>query len=364
MRSNGTSAVLVLPHHTNVTGRRLPAQVYTGLRHSDMNHGVKEWWWARPSKMGEQKSPTSPQNDSISSQKRGAETWRDRKATLELDSKRSPRKSKLKARSPSKGELQASHLNDSSSKERSTEAFYVISLQDVPGAHRTNSGRRDRFLQSWRDVCGNSTQTKTTQIEFQFCHGILNRHAGGLFGIGVASSFVNCIEKAKSNGSDWIYIFEDDASLANHDFCDPEYRRKNIWKNRDDNYLTLLGGHAYQCADDIVDNHVPLSFSWGLYGSVIPKSSLSSLSARLTNEIKKQKNKRRRVSHDGAIHRFARREGKRIFAIIPDIVHHRRGGFSNTWMHIAKRDFTGVHKGCRQREEGGNVTHQPPHTDT
>ncbi|GMI05948.1 hypothetical protein TrLO_g5629 [Triparma laevis f. longispina] len=104
--------------------------------------------------------------------------------------------------------------------------LYVISLQDVPGADPHNADRLVEFQRDWAALCG-------LEFTFQFCPGVLDKRRG----FGITQSFVDCFERAISDGASNPIFFEDDARLFNADFC-----RGVDWTDLPkDTFVALLG---------------------------------------------------------------------------------------------------------------------------
>ena len=86
--------------------------------------------------------------------------------------------------------------------------LYVISLQDVPGADSHNAERLVTFQREWAKLCG-------PEFTFQFCPGVLDERRG----FGLTRSYVDCFERAISDGAANPVFLEDDARLFNANFC-------------------------------------------------------------------------------------------------------------------------------------------------
>ncbi len=220
--------------------------------------------------------------------------------------------------------------------QRPTEAFYVVSLQGVNGAHDSNAGRLDKFRADWLSVC---TSYGFPSPRFQHCPGVLSP----IHGHGLTQAFVTCFEHALDGQAETIIIFEDDARLFRDDassntmseaFCNPAFRHK-LWNENlpKDALAVLLGGWKWGLKpDDGLD--VPaqgISFrkvehSYGTYGFALRRESVSQLQRHFITTLESSGP----LAPDETWHPFAWGLGKENYVTEPLLVWHE-GGHSNTW---------------------------------
>lgn len=199
--------------------------------------------------------------------------------------------------------------------------LYVISLQDVPGADPHNAGRLVEFQRDWAALCG-------PEFTFQFCPGVLNERRG----FGVTQSFVDCFERAISDGAANPIFFEDDARLFNADFC-----RGVDWTDLPkDTFVALLGGWHFRFGSNSVEGYKELTFSSGAYGFMVPRHNLKTLAEGYRWDLNSTSTEKLWgcgkdcLSPDESWYIHAKQAKKRIYAVDPLVVMHP-AGWSNTW---------------------------------
>jgi hypothetical protein len=207
----------------------------------------------------------------------------------------------------------SSGTNSSYAKSR----VYVVSLQGVPGADPSNSGRLDKFVAGLTTTCGADV------FEVMHCPGELNPRRG----FGVTRAFVRCMERAVADGVDMALFFEDDARLKSSDFCSGEYRA-SLWSRLPpDAYLLLLGAHVIQYVAEAKDGFRPSRMSFGAYGFCVPQKYLEHLRNGFVHDLRSKSDM---ISPDAEFYTHARRRRKVVYIASPFIVKHS-AGWSNTW---------------------------------
>ncbi|GMI07514.1 hypothetical protein TrLO_g8236 [Triparma laevis f. longispina] len=209
--------------------------------------------------------------------------------------------------------------------------LYVISLQDVPGADPHNAGRRDQFQRDWAALCG-------AEFTFEVCPGVLDKRRG----FGITQSFVNCFERAISDGAANPIFFEDDARLFNADFC-----RGVDWTDLPmDTFVALLGGWHFRFGSNSVEGYKELTFSSGAYGFMVPHHNLKALTEGFRSDLNQTSTEKLWgcgkdcLSPDESWYKHAKLTNKRIYAVDPLVVMHP-AGWSNTW-HKHRKGVGGV----------------------
>jgi hypothetical protein len=195
-------------------------------------------------------------------------------------------------------------------------SVYVISLQGVTGADPRNEGRLDDFSQSWRERCGFSTQIRV-------CPGEVHPRRG----YGLTQTYVKCFQQAIHDGDDYSIFVEDDARLHTSEFCDSVYR-DSIWsESTSDVLLILLGAHAIKYGHPSQKRILPLTYSHGSYGFMVPRENLISLRDHFSSDLLRGNGP---LSPDISWYDLASHVKKHIYMISPVVVKHMKG-FSNTW---------------------------------
>jgi hypothetical protein len=116
-----------------------------------------------------------------------------------------------------------------------TSRMYVLTLDGVPGAHSSNTGRFARMREAWAASCPNDSMV------FDVCLGITHP----IRGHGVASAMKQCLDLAIRDGVDYAFFLEDDARLEGNatEFCQREIRDSFVRSMPDDALVVLLGAH-------------------------------------------------------------------------------------------------------------------------
>ncbi|CAD7940170.1 unnamed protein product [Amoebophrya sp. A25] len=209
------------------------------------------------------------------------------------------------------------------------EAFFVISLQGVKGAHKNNDGRLDKFYSRWQKSC-NETQT----FQFRQCAGVPDQTRGE----GITKAYIECLGKAMKTGAKRLYFFEDDAEMRDTRFCSKTFR-EDLWKRAPDStFLLLLGAHTIHPSNNSqLKAHLDKAFqatrhSFGLYAITIPLRSAYALRAGFEQDVYRGGV----LDPDVALYHHGRRLGGNATDVIvtaPTLFAHA-AGWSNTWSHF------------------------------
>jgi len=212
---------------------------------------------------------------------------------------------------------------------------YVISLQDVAHARIQNSGRLDAFLKDWAAKCNR-------QISFKVCPGIRNQDVQAIKGTdfigtgrgyGITQAYIECLERALHDRQAVSIFLEDDARLADTNFCNID-NQNVIWKSRpSDTLLMLLGGHNWKLgSQDRFKQHFRwMQYSLGAYAVAVPYENLKTLQEWFRNDISHGAHfLTESLSPDISWYELAENQNKRIYAVDPLVVYHNMS-YSNTW---------------------------------
>ena len=227
--------------------------------------------------------------------------------------------------------------------------YYYVTLDGVPGADAMNSGRREMFLEAWKDECGDG-------IVFEECTGVLDPLKGG----GLTMTFIKCLEAAYGGGGeggggkepavDAVFFFEDDARPFDGMICDPAHRERILREAPSDAMVLLTGGHGFVLRErqeggggrgreeggadgELLVEYVRLKQSFGTYGfAVVGEARMRQVRDMLEQEREECFWKKRKCSPDLCIYQGG--EGDGIYAVNPLQVDHMQGAFSNTWSEL------------------------------
>jgi hypothetical protein len=114
--------------------------------------------------------------------------------------------------------------------------MYVLTLDGVPGAHSSNTGRLRRMREAWAASCPEDS------ISFEVCLGVTHP----IRGHGVVSAMTQCIDRAIRDGVDDAFFFEDDARLESNatELCQQRSRDNFVRNAPDDALLVFIGAHT------------------------------------------------------------------------------------------------------------------------
>jgi hypothetical protein len=198
-------------------------------------------------------------------------------------------------------------------------SVHVVSLQGVTGAHPANEGRLDNFSQSWREMCG-------SRIQIRVCRGELDPRRG----YGLTKTYVKCLQQAIEHDGDYSIFLEDDARLITSEFCDSVYRDSILSESRSDGLLVLLNAHGIKYGRPSQKRILPLTYSLGSYGFMVPRENLISLRDHFSSDLLRGK---ATLSPDISWYDLASHIKKHIYIISPVAIKHMhmKGVFSNTW---------------------------------
>lgn len=120
------------------------------------------------------------------------------------------------------------------------EGFYVISMDEK----ETSNSRLAGFFKRWHQVC--------PDLKFVHCPSKFHKVRGR----GLHQGFIDCFKRARADGVEVAWFFEDDAGLFDRDiaqgahkqgFCKSDYRSLLTTALPADALLALLGGHHVDC---------------------------------------------------------------------------------------------------------------------
>lgn len=249
-----------------------------------------------------------------------------------------------------------------SSREETTNAIFVVSLQGTPGANKRNQLRLDKFRDIVRDSCGGNAP------EIIHCPGIDDNRRG----YGLTAAHLICFRKAIEMDQEVSFFFEDDARPFQDDvkkFCELISASMDISEySPGDSMLTFLGGHHWQTNElSTRSNLLESYFSFGTYAFAVPRRTLKLLLVNAENDLvngfRDEKNKYLHsnfLSPERSWYRLAQTLGLKVYLINPLLVWHEKG-YSNTWKMERTAEFgkteqiaTGSFANCSL---SGNNTH-------
>lgn len=202
------------------------------------------------------------------------------------------------------------------------EGFYVVSLENVAGSDRRNSGRLTSFLERSQKMCGAASP------EWIVIDGQLSKRRGA----GLTSAFITILQHALQHAFSTAYIFEDDALMLNPLLCSARFRRALEREEPPNTFLTVFAGHhVVEQGTTKTESFVFTSIrrNFGSYAWAVRRENYKDLLSYWNSALENSTNP---LSPDVDFTRVVSTKTTRLLRI-PQLFTHP-SGYSNTWSRL------------------------------